>query len=1202
MSVGTKNTRGAKLASVAAIASALGFSSQASAAQGGFTQANQIEGVDRVKALSDGSVELILSNGDVVKVDADQVEIRDGQIFVADQALEALAANGSFSNFIANNPVLSGVIGAGVVGGIVAAATSGGGGDDDDAPAVIIEDEVEVEDDVVAATAGDDVLLGDDAANTIDGLAGNDQISGLGGDDVLSGGDGNDALDGGLGADNLQGGADNDLLTTDALDTIDGGTGIDTADFSAATEGVIVDLDVDSAGAAGTPSQDGGVLNAPPGAVAVAGVVPEENILNEVDDVENLIGSDFNDGLFGNNEVNVLQGSAGDDLIHGFAGDDFLDGGEGTDTALFSAAPQGVTVNLADQVSAEEFAAIAAGDSPATFAATGGAGSNVLAGFENVVGSQNDDTITGDASANTLSGNAGNDELSGGAGNDTLNGGDGDDTILGGGGTDQIDGGAGIDTNSFANINATAADASIAGVNVVVNADGSGTAEYIAGGVAGNPVINESFAGIENITGTNNDDTIVATGSADNVLSGGAGNDTLTGGAGNDVLDGGDGVDTVDFSDLDVPVTVTLDAQGNGTAMRETGFSVTVTDQPLASLTTAQSPADLVAEAVAGNLYYNVHTNDFNGGEIRGQLLLDTDVTDADGVRTITLNASLDAAQEPGPTSDSAATGSGTVVITVAADGSVSYSSELSIEGLATSDLLPVAGVSSIHLHNAPAGENGPVITDIVQDAGGDVNGVALSADADSGDGDVFDEVIETDQLISIENVIGSNDGDLIIGSGGAANSFFGLDGDDTILGGGGTDQIDGGAGIDTNSFANINATAADASIAGVNVVVNADGSGTAEYIAGGVAGNPVINESFAGIENITGTNNDDTIVATGSADNVLSGGAGNDTLTGGAGNDVLDGGDGVDTVDFSDLDVPVTVTLDAQGNGTAMRETGFSVTVTDQPLASLTTAQSPADLVAEAVAGNLYYNVHTNDFNGGEIRGQLLLDTDVTDADGVRTITLNASLDAAQEPGPTSDSAATGSGTVVITVAADGSVSYSSELSIEGLATSDLLPVAGVSSIHLHNAPAGENGPVITDIVQDAGGDVNGVALSADADSGDGDVFDEVIETDQLISIENVIGSDDGVTLNGFSLDVVSLTDGDSFGDTLIEFEDADDATAQQDDEDSLTIITDAEEPVAPASLFRSLESSSEPSGNEPSIDDQALALTSLTQFEEVL
>ena len=905
MSEVSKTPKSAKIASVAAIASLLGFSNQASAANGGYTEANTVEGVDQVKTLSDGSVELILENGDVVKVSADQVEVRDGKVFVADAALEDLAAGGSFASLIASNPVLSGVIGAAVVGGIVAAATSGGGGDDDDDVVVVVDD---IDDDIVAPTAGDDVLIGDDAANTIDGLAGNDQISGAGGDDTLSGGDGNDTLDGGLGADTLQGNADNDLLISDALDTIDGGTGIDTVDFSAAQDGVIVDLDVNSAGAAGTPSQDGGVLDTPPGAVAVAGVVPEANIISEIDDVENVVGTDFNDGLFGNNEVNVLEGADGDDAIHGFAGNDFLDGGEGTDTALFSAAPQGVSVDLNDQVSAEDFAAIVAGDTPATFAATGGTGNNVLAGFENVTGSQNDDLIVGDSAANTLIGNAG------------------DDTLLGGGGTDVIDGGEGIDTNSFENINAAAADATIAGVNVVLNADGSGTAEYIAGGVEGNPVINETFAGIENITGTVNDDTLVSTGDAENLLQGLAGDDLLVGGAGNDVLDGGEGIDTVDFSDLDVPVTVTLDANGNGTATRETGFSVEVTDAPLTSLTTDQSSADLVAEAVAGNLYFNVHTNDFNGGEIRGQLAVDTDVTDADGVRTITLSATLDASQEPGPTSDSDATGAGTVVIVVAADGSVSYSSELSIEGLATSDLLPVAGVSSIHLHNAPAGENGPVITDIVQDAGGDVNGNALSEAADSGDGDVFVEVIETDTLISIENVIGSNDGDTLIGAGGAANNFQGLAGDDTILGGGGTDVIDGGEGIDTNSFENINAAAADATIAGVNVVLNADGSGTAQYIAGGVAGNPVINETFAGIENITGTVNNDTITSNGGAGNTLLGLAGDDTILGGGGTDVIDGGDGIDTNSFENINAAaadatiagVNVVLNADGSGTA--------------------------------------------------------------------------------------------------------------------------------------------------------------------------------------------------------------------------------------------------------------------------------------------
>jgi len=76
--------------------------------------------------------------------------------------------------------------------------------------------------------------------------------------------------------------------------------------------------------------------------------------------------------------------------VHGFAGDDFLDGGEGTDTALFSAAPAGVTVDLNNQVDD-----VTADGAP--FAATGGAGNNVLAGFENVTGSQSDDTIIGDA-------------------------------------------------------------------------------------------------------------------------------------------------------------------------------------------------------------------------------------------------------------------------------------------------------------------------------------------------------------------------------------------------------------------------------------------------------------------------------------------------------------------------------------------------------------------------------------------------------------------------------------------------------------------------------------------------------------------------------------------------------------------------------------------------------------------------------------
>ena len=460
-------------------------------------------------------------------------------------------------------------------------------------------------------------------------------------------------------------------------------------------------------------------------------------------------------------------------------------------------------------------------------------------------------------------------------------------------------------------------------------------------------------------------------------LQGLGGDDTLTGGLGDDILDGGADIDTASFQDIDVPVQADLAA---GTATRETGFSVIVEDQPLTSLTTEQSPAELVDEAAAGNLYYNIHTNDFPGGEIRGQLLVESDVTEG-GVRTLVLNASLDSAQEPDNASDSLATGTGRVVIVVDGD-SVTYSSDLSVTGLATSDLLPVAGVSSIHLHNAPANINGPVITDIIQDAGGDVNGLS----DETLDGNVFAEVVETDTLISVENIIGSDDDDVLLGDAAAnvlsgedgndlingrrgADTLNGGDGDDTLIGGrgadtlnggngndtlnggrgadtleggagndilnggrgndvlsggGGVDTINGGAGIDTNSFANINLGAADPSIAGVSVVLNADGTGTASYNGGGGNG-PLIEESFTGIENITGSSNNDDIRALGAAPNAIDGGDGDDFIAGGGGTDFLTGGEGNDTNSFINIGAEVVADL---GSGSASYQPNPTTTV----------------------------------------------------------------------------------------------------------------------------------------------------------------------------------------------------------------------------------------------------------------------------------
>jgi len=87
----------------------------------------------------------------------------------------------------------------------------------------------------------------------------------------------------------------------------------------------------------------------------------------------------------------------------------------------------------------------------------------------------------------------------------------------------------------------------------------------------------------------------------------------------------------------------------------------------------------------------------------------------------------------------------------------------------------------------------------------------------------------------------------------------------------------------------------------------------------------------------------------------------------------------------------------------------------------------------------------------------------------------------------------------VTIVIAADGTATYSSSLSVEGIATSELIPVGPFSAIHLHNAPAGQNGGVVQDVIVDAGGT-----------NTDFSVLEAVTETDTLISIENVILSDD--------------------------------------------------------------------------------------------
>ena len=139
----------------------------------------------------------------------------------------------------------------------------------------------------------------------------------------------------------------------------------------------------------------------------------------------------------------------------------------------------------------------------------------MLSSIENINGSQGGDTLTGAADANVLDGFGGNDRLSGGAGNDVLRG---------GAGADDLDGGAGIDTASYYS----------GSVGVAVN--------LATAAASGGEAQGDTLAGIENVSGSQGNDSLVGTAGA-NTLQGWNGNDVLSGGDGKDTLTGGAGAD-----------------------------------------------------------------------------------------------------------------------------------------------------------------------------------------------------------------------------------------------------------------------------------------------------------------------------------------------------------------------------------------------------------------------------------------------------------------------------------------------------------------------------------------------------------------------------------------------------------------------------------------------------------------------------------
>ena len=444
-------------------------------------------------------------------------------------------------------------------------------------------------------------------------------------------------------------------------------------------------------------------------------------------------GNDTLDGGAGNDE---LFGGTGDDLLTGGVGADTLNGGSGNDTASYAGSTGAVRVFI---FSGLGFDGDAEGDQ--------------LIGVENIIGSNFDDVLTGSfLSGQSIEGRAGDDLLTGGAGADVLNGGSGNDT------------------------------ASYAGSTLAVRV-------FIFSGLGfDGDAEGDQLIGIENIIGSNFDDVLTGSFLSGQLIEGRAGDDLLTGGAGADVLNGGSGNDTASYA-------------GSTGAVRVFIFSGLGFDGD------AEGDQLIGIENIIGSNFDDVLTGSFLSGQL--------------------------------------------------------------IEGRAGDDLL-TGGAGGDTL-------NGGSGNDTASYAG---STGAVRVFIFSGLG--FDGDAEGDQLIGIENIIGSNFDDVLTGSFLSGQLIEGRAGDDLLTGGAGGDTLNGGSGNDTASYAGSTGAVRVFIFSGLGFDGDAEG------------------DQLIGIENIIGSNFDDVLTGSFLSGQSIEGRAGDDLLTGGAGGDTLNGGSGNDTASYA--------------------------------------------------------------------------------------------------------------------------------------------------------------------------------------------------------------------------------------------------------------------------------------------------------------
>lgn len=752
-----------------------------------------------------------------------------------------------------------------------------------------------------------DTLTGETHSNLLRSLDGNDILIGYGGGDVFEGGEGTDTVSyawvnantgvlasladqnanaGGATGDTyssiekLIGSDGNDTLIGDSNasgNTLDGGAGSDLfVDGGGASADIYIGgtgadaISYANASAAVTLSLSGGTSGDAAGDVYTS--------------IENVVGSSFDDSIEGDAGDNTLYGLAGNDVLSGGAGSDVLYGGLGND--LFKAST-GAGTHLyyggdatsgagTDTVSYEGVTTAVRVNLTAVDGNTNGSTGSVERFFDisNLIGGNNDDSLTGNTAANTLTGGSGNDALFGLAGNDSLFGGAGADVLDGGAGADILNGGADVDTVTYDN-------SSVALTIDLVDDSNRGT-----GDAAG-----DKFTDIEKVLGSTQADTFFA------------GNKAIN-------FDGGAGNDTVSYTSATVAVNVSLSRDANmatpSTAAVQGTWAAGQTFTNIENLT-GSANGDVLAGNDQVNTLIGGAGNDVLMGSVGGTG--DTLAGDLDAVSSSLLGG-VDTVSYDGMTSAAliASLVTNTVIVSATqvdklvgienitgggGNDTITGNSEANIltggagndtleGGLGADQLVGGAGIDTASYANAAAVSGATGITASL-----------LTPNVNTGEaaGDTYRGDSETSN--SIENLLGSAFNDTLTGDA-AANTLSGGAGNDLLDGGAGNDILQGGAGNDTLLA-----------------------SAGADTFDGGADTDTVSYAAISAIQTIDLTNQtlgqglgDGDVFVAGSIEKVL-GGSGNDTFViSGTNNVFLDGGTGTNTISFVNASSAVTASL----------------------------------------------------------------------------------------------------------------------------------------------------------------------------------------------------------------------------------------------------------------------------------------------------